>query len=127
MEDEDLQGDEAFLEWQAERARRVKKNEQAFRAYNERREQFETQALPDEAVDEELIPFVCECADLDCHATVELTILEFEAAHKDADRFTVRPGHVLPEFEGVPEKHDRYWIVEKFSAPDAAPARHGSR
>jgi hypothetical protein len=102
----------------------VTKNEQAFRAYNERRERFELEALPEAVAEEELVPFVCECADLDCHAAVALTIPEFEAAHDGPDRYTVKPGHVLPEFEGVSDKHERYWVVEKFTSPHTAVAPH---
>jgi hypothetical protein len=115
-----FQHDDAFLDWQQERARRVEKNEQAFRAHNVRREQFEKEALPDEEVQNDPVPFVCECADVDCHQSIELTIADFEAAHSDAEHFTVKPGHVLPEFEEVAEQHDRYWVVRKFSPQDVA-------
>ncbi len=113
MPDEGYQGEEAFLDWQQERARRVVKNERAFRSYNERREEFEKAAV---AADE-LVPFVCECADTDCHASMELTVGEFEAGHAAADLFAVKPGHVFPEFEEVVARRDRYWIARKFD-PD---------
>jgi hypothetical protein len=111
MGEEHYQGDDAFLEWQKERARRVEKNEQAFRAYNERREHFEKDSL----LAGESAPFVCECADTDCWATVELTVDEFEQVHDVDDHYSVLPGHVMPEFETVVEQHERYWIVEKLT------------
>ena len=117
MSEERYQGDEDFLEWQKERARRVVKNEQTFRDYNERREQFEKQASWDEPV-----PFVCECADVDCWGVMELTVDEFEDAHKRDDHFSVISGHVMPEFEKVVEQHDRYWVVAKFT-PDQVTQR----
>ena len=107
-------GDGAVGESQRARARRVTKNEQAFRAYNTRREQFEKPLLPDA----ETTPFVCECAHRDCYAPIELTAPEFEVSHDQPDRYTVKPGHVLPEFEEVVERRDRYWVVRKFP-PDA--------
>jgi hypothetical protein len=109
--EEPYQGDARFLEWQKERARRVEKNEQAFRAYNERRQNFEKGGL----LAGESAPFVCECADTDCWASVDLTVDEFESAHDSDDHYSVLPGHVMPEFERVVEKHERHWVVEKFT------------
>jgi hypothetical protein len=117
MGEERYQRDNAFLEWQKERARRVDKNEETFRAYNERREQVEKQSSSDEPA-----PFVCECADVDCWGVMELTVDEFEAAHEQDDHFSVISGHVMPEFEKVVEQHDRYWVVEKFT-PDEVERR----
>ena len=111
MGEEPYQGDARFLEWQKERARRVEKNEQAFRAYNERRQNFEKGGL----LAGESAPFVCECADTDCWASVDLTVDEFESAHDSDDHYSVLPGHVMPEFERVVEKHERHWVVEKFT------------
>jgi hypothetical protein len=116
--EEDFQGDDAFLEFQKERARRVEKNEQTFRAYNERREQFEKAVLGED----ELAPFVCECADTSCWAVMALSVEEFEAAHDCENHYSVVPGHVMPEFERVVERHDRYWIVAKFT-PDEVERR----
>jgi hypothetical protein len=111
MSDDRYQAEDAFQEWQKQRARRVVKNEQAFRAYNERRERFERPTL----VDGETAPFVCECADDSCWGTLELTPDEFEAAHGEDDHFTVLPGHVMPEFETVTDRREHYWVVAKFT------------
>jgi hypothetical protein len=118
MSEERYQGDDAFLEWQKERARRVEKNEQAFRGYNKRRQEFEKGDLPAG----ESAPFVCECADTNCWGTVELTVDEFEQAHEIDDHYSVLPGHVMPEFETVVEQQERYWVVEKFT-PDEVEER----
>jgi hypothetical protein len=111
MGEEDFQGDDAFLDWQKERARRVEKNEQEFRAHNERREQFEKPALRED----ELAPFVCECADTACWGVMELSVDEFEDVHATEDHYSVLPGHVMPEFERVVARRDRYWVVAKFT------------
>jgi hypothetical protein len=118
MSEDRFQGDDAFLEWQKERARRVEKNEESFRAHNERREQFEKPALSSG----ESAPFVCECADVGCWGVMELTVYEFEDAHERDDHFSVLPGHVMPEFETVVEQHDHYWVVMKFT-PDEVEQR----
>jgi hypothetical protein len=116
MTEERYQGDDAFLEWQKQRARRVEKNEQAFRGYNERRQDFEKPAL----LAGEPAPFVCECADEDCWGTLELTVDEFEASHDTEDHYSVLPGHVMPEFERVINRDDHYWVVEKFTPDEVA-------
>ncbi len=111
MGEDCFQGEGTFLEWQKERAQRVEKNEQTFRAYNERRQEFEKTALsPDESA-----PFICECADTACWGVMELSADEFEDAHDTDDHYSVLPGHVMPEFETVVEQHDHYWVVEKFT------------
>ena len=48
-------------------------------------------------------------------ASVDLTVDEFESAHDSDDHYSVLPGHVMPEFERVVEKHERHWVVEKFT------------
>jgi hypothetical protein len=111
MSEDQYQGDDAFLEWQKERAQRVEKNEQTFRAYNERRQEFEKPVL----AGDESAPFICECADTACWGVMELSADEFESAHAVDDHFSVLPGHVMPEFETVVEQHEAYWIVEKFT------------
>lgn len=111
-----FQGDDAYRAWQEQRAHRVKKNEEGFRAYNERRAAFEHDVLPDD----EITPFVCECGDQECHRPMELTIAEFERSHARPNFFAVDPGHVLPEFEEVMEEHDRYWVIRKFGEEEMA-------
>src|SRR3954451_18947973 len=82
-----FQAEDAYREWQEHRALRVEKNEQAFRAYNERRSEFEREAL--ERGD--AAPFVCECGDAGCHQALNLTVEEFEASHERPDFYAVRP------------------------------------
>jgi hypothetical protein len=115
--EENFQAEEAFLSWQQDRARRVEKNEQEFRGYNERRDRFEREASTE---DDDPAPFVCECADRECRAVISLTLPEFEGAHSEHDRYTVMPGHVLPEFETVIEEHTEYWVVKKFRPEEVA-------
>ncbi|MDX6592804.1 MAG: hypothetical protein QOJ13_2000 [Gaiellales bacterium] len=90
------------------RAARVLKNEQAFRDYNDRRVAFELEAVGDER-----LPLVCECADPDCIRAVELSIDEYETAHATTMRFVVCKGHAFTEFEDVIERYERYDVVDK--------------
>ena len=57
--------------------------------------------------------FICECADMDCLETLELTIAEYEAVRESPVRFPVIPGHVDTDFERVVEENGHYVIVEK--------------
>jgi len=95
-----------------ERARRLVKNEQAFRAYNERRSDLEA------GTDEE-IPFVCECGNEDCLEMVEVMPAEWEAAHARDDQFVVMPAqeHIFPDVERVVDRQPGYWVVRKFDLP----------
>jgi hypothetical protein len=62
------------------------------------------------------ITFVCECADPDCLAQIEMAHEEYDALRQDPTHFAVKPGHVFPEAEVVVEDHGRYVIVEKIGA-----------
>jgi len=92
------------------RRERLVKNEEAARAYNNRRLSFE---LDDEATEEEEVPFLCECGDESCAEAVEMTTDQFIAVHSAPNRFAVVPSHVLGEVEWVVETGEKYWVVEK--------------
>ena len=95
--------------WEARNARLVK-NEESFRQYNNRRMQHEPVDPED---DDEQIPFLCECGDLECVQALMLTAAEFTEAHSAPNRFIVLPGHTFPDVERIVASHDRYEVVEK--------------
>jgi hypothetical protein len=47
------------------------------------------------------VPFLCECADIECLGRVEATLSEFEVIHEDSERFFVVPGHLRVDGETV--------------------------
>jgi hypothetical protein len=57
--------------------------------------------------------FVCECGNLGCSETVELTIDEYEAVRSGFERFLVMPGHEIADIEDVIEHHGTYLVVAK--------------
>ena len=96
---------------QGERAAR---NQALFREVNERIAEI------NDAFDA-ILPlgdWVCECAHEECSARLQLTHEEYEAVRQDGVTFIVYPaeGHVFPDVENVIERHERFWVVEKFGA-----------
>ena len=59
------------------------------------------------------IPFLCECADIDCLGRLEATIAEFEEAHTGEDRYFILPGHLRIEGEEILSENGRYEVVTK--------------
>ena len=97
------------LEW---RQRRIAENESSFRDINERLERGLRQ-VPHAP---ERLPFICECGDRGCDASVLVTFEEYESVRSDSRRSLVVPGHVFPEAERVVAGNDRYEVVEKIGA-----------
>jgi hypothetical protein len=57
--------------------------------------------------------FVCECGNLGCSETVEISVGEYEEVRTDFDRFFVIPGHEIEEVDEVVERRSGYLIVVK--------------
>lgn len=89
------------------------RNQSLFREVNERVQQLQRGWTPTSEID-----FMCECADDSCMAAISMTVAEYEEIRRRAQRFFVRPGHIVAEVEVVVAKNDRYWTVEKIE--DAA-------
>ena len=81
-------------------------NENLFRRVNER---VEDQAT----ADEDRVEFVCECADVDCHERVLLTLAAYEDVRAAPNRFVVKAGHERLEVERVLDQGFGYLVVEK--------------
>jgi hypothetical protein len=88
---------------------RLGKNQSLFRSVNERVEKIIEQQTTYGPV-----KFICECANPECGASIELTLGEYEAIRKDPTHFFVLPDHVFPEVENVVDDRGRYVVVEKF-------------
>ena len=61
-------------------------------------------------------PFGCECADLRCNASLELTEEEMGRRRSRPSRFWVKPGHNL-ETEQIVETDPRYSVVQVEATP----------
>jgi hypothetical protein len=92
------------------RERRLAENESLFREVNERVEAIASRHGDDDHVYE----FYCECANTDCTMHVPATLAAYEAVRENGRRFLIVPEHALPEIETVVERHEEWWVIEKF-------------
>lgn len=94
-----------------ERARRLARNEAAFRDVNENIQRVAEQLEHDR--EHHLYEYLCECANAGCDERIQLTISEYEAVRERPTWFALVDGHELPEIETVVGRHRRYIVVEK--------------
>ena len=92
------------------REERAAKNESLFRVVNERIEEI-TQAQRSEWSE-----MLCECADPDCLATIEVSVDEYEATRAHGARFALVAGHEDTSLERIVEQNERFLVVEKTDA-----------
>jgi hypothetical protein len=59
------------------------------------------------------LALLCECADLDCTATIILSVAEYERIRSSSVRFPIALGHEVREVENVVEVADGYLVVQK--------------
>ena len=67
--------------------------------------------------------FVCECGNLGCGDTIELSIAAYESVRTDFDRFLVLPGHEIDAVDRVVERHPAHLVVVKRGPEAKAVAR----
>jgi 5-bromo-4-chloroindolyl phosphate hydrolysis protein len=61
----------------------------------------------------EHMEFLCECANLECAETLNLTVAEYEHIRSSPVRFPIAIGHDFPDVENVVEENERYAVVQK--------------
>jgi hypothetical protein len=59
------------------------------------------------------VPFLCECADIDCLGRLEASLSEFVVIHEHRARYFILPGHLRVDREDVLSANDRFEVVEK--------------
>jgi hypothetical protein len=103
-----------------DRNERLARNEDHFRDINE---SLRDKHVHGTVVRSGPLPFVCECASVDCTEAVELTLEDYRRVRRNARRFVVLPGHEVKDVEIVVESGDGFVVVEKVDeAGDAAAA-----
>jgi hypothetical protein len=93
-------------------AERVARNDARFRESNE---QLAVVAGALDFGQDDVLPFLCECADVNCTTIIQLTGREYEAVRRHPARFVNAQGHEVNAqgWARVVDEFDRYTIVEK--------------
>ena len=92
------------------RHERLEQNQKMFRNANERFEEAVEQSALDGV---RPVPFLCECADIECMGRIEITTHDYDAAHIDSDHYVILPDHPTIEGEEMVEDNGSYLVVEK--------------
>jgi hypothetical protein len=88
---------------------RLVQSQQIFRSANERMQALAVAFVPAE----QLIPFLCECADGGCLGRVDMKLTDYDDIHRDRDRYSVLRGHLIVDGERVIEQRPLYDVVSK--------------
>jgi hypothetical protein len=106
------------------RLERRARNEALIREVNERIEQLDRAADAADLGDEPVrFEFLCECGAEDnegvgCQERIEMTVVEYEEARRQSDRFALLPGHEREELEDVIRRTERFVVVDKKPAAE---------
>ena len=92
-------------------AERKAVNEGRFRDANEHLERAAADIVRD---DERLVPFLCECPQIDCTQVALLTLAEYERVRSASKQGLAVLGHEDLSIEVVLERNDRFLMTEKF-------------
>lgn len=92
-----------------DRAERLKENQETFKLANERL----GSVVAERVSPADDVPFLCECADEACMATVEMTLEEYGAVRAHPRHFFMQPDHLRSPGEELVERRDGYEITEK--------------
>ena len=84
-------------------------SQHTFRSANERMQTLAVDIVPPE----QLIPFLCECADDECLGRVAMNLADYDDIHRDRDRYTVLHDHLMVDGEHVVEQRPLFDIVSK--------------
>jgi hypothetical protein len=91
------------------RETRREHNQLRFREANERL----LKAVEDGGSESRRVPFVCECADDDCHGRVEVDVADWEAVASQHNHFLMEAGHQRSEGEEVVGHVGAYEVAQK--------------
>ena len=90
------------------RDQRLAENQRLFRTANERlEERVETYGVSEE------IPFLCECAEVECLGKIDLSLVDYRMIRAEPNRFVILPGHAMIEGEILIADNGHYHVVEK--------------
>ena len=85
---------------------RLVQNQRSFRAANER-----FGGMVESRADGRRVPFLCECADLDCRGRIEMTTSDYDAIHVVRSHYILLPGHTVAEGGTVQDANGDGYLV----------------
>jgi hypothetical protein len=91
---------------------RAARNESVFREANEKLRQGRDSL----AAASDRTPFLCECEDTECTATMLLTVDEYERGRQSGDCFLIIPEHEDRTHGETLAREDHYLLVRKLGA-----------
>ena len=89
---------------------RLVENQRIFRGANERLQEIA------QVSDGRRVPFLCECASIECLGRIEASLSEFVLIHENRARYFILPGHLRVNGEEILSANERYEVVEKQAA-----------
>jgi hypothetical protein len=96
----------------AAREEKLAENQRMSRSANERLQDVAGRM----AVDGQVIPFLCECADDGCLGRLEISIDEYFIAHLGFDRYVALLGHARSDGAFLVEDRGHYEVLTKDAA-----------
>jgi hypothetical protein len=100
-------------------------NEGRFRDANEHIERKAVELVGVE--DQQFMPFLCECPQIDCTEIALLTLKEYENVRSDGRQGLAVLGHEDPTIERVLERNERFVLTEKFGRAGEVHAHNDDR
>jgi hypothetical protein len=98
-------------------AERKALNEGKFREANEHLQRSAVELVG--VGDGQLVPFLCECPEMECTDVVLLTLEEYEQVRSRPRQGLAAVGHEDPEVEDVIDRNDRFLTTAKFGRAGA--------
>jgi hypothetical protein len=83
--------------------------QQISRSANERLQALAVAIVPAE----QLIPFLCECANDACLGRVDMKLGDYDDIHRDRDQYSILRDHQIVDGERIIEQRPLYDIVSK--------------
>lgn len=65
---------------------------------------------------DQLVPFLCECADAACLGRIDMKTAEYDDIHQDPTRYAVLRHHQLADGETVVERRQLFDVVGRAQA-----------
>ena len=106
-------------------AERKALNEGTFRDSNEKIEKRAVEIIG--VGDGGLVPFLCECPQMECTEIALLTLKEYEQVRSGSRQGLAVLGHEDPTIETVLQRNDRFVVTEKFGRAGAVHEENDDR